>query len=171
MSNFESALAYVLNDEGAYSDNAKDKGGATNFGITLGFLNWITGKPSDIEDVKNLTREKASAIYRILWDKYQMDLIHDVNVASAIFDMLINIGAIAIKEAQEISNAPDVDCRMGPMTANAINAMKPAEFLLRFSAMRVTGYVNSSINKNEFTFLRGWINRALRIQSLVEKMV
>ena len=60
---FETAIAFVLNEEGGYSNDPRDPGGETNFGISK--------RAHPQVDIKNLTLEEAESIYRYehtAWD-------------------------------------------------------------------------------------------------------
>ncbi|MCC2654360.1 MAG: hypothetical protein K0Q60_4526 [Microvirga sp.] len=68
-SRFEKAVEIVLQHEGGFVHHARDPGGATKFGITRETLSRVRGRPVTIEDVRELTRAEALAIYRWLyWD-------------------------------------------------------------------------------------------------------
>lgn len=53
---FDKAIPTILRNEGGYVNNPTDPGGETNFGISKRSF-------PDV-DIKNLTQEKAVAIYR-----------------------------------------------------------------------------------------------------------
>jgi len=61
--NFERAQEIVREFEGGYSDDPKDPGGATNFGITHKTLAAWRGKPVSKADVANMSYQEAKDIY------------------------------------------------------------------------------------------------------------
>lgn len=61
--NFERAQEIVREFEGGYSDDPKDPGGATNFGITFKTLRAWRGKPVTKADVANMSYQEAKDIY------------------------------------------------------------------------------------------------------------
>ncbi|MBE1710918.1 MULTISPECIES: glycosyl hydrolase 108 family protein [Mesorhizobium] len=61
--NFERAQGIVREFEGGYSDDPKDPGGATNFGITRKTLAAWRGKPVSKADVANMSYQEAKEIY------------------------------------------------------------------------------------------------------------
>jgi lysozyme family protein len=65
---FPRVMAFISRWEGGFVNHPSDPGGATNMGITIGTLTrWRTaqGRPKPtVEDVRNLTRAEADAIYR-----------------------------------------------------------------------------------------------------------
>lgn len=69
---FRDALAFSLSDhiEGGYVNHPKDKGGATNMGVTQRtYTAWATKHGEPLIDVKDLTRPVAERIYREeFWD-------------------------------------------------------------------------------------------------------
>lgn len=73
----ESVLAHVLKDEGLWSDDPADAGGATNFGLTKTFLQTVTGRVWSDEDIHRLTRETALAVYRLWLKMRRLDQLPD----------------------------------------------------------------------------------------------
>ena len=62
MTNFDSAVAFVLKEEGGYVNNPNDPGGETNFGISKRAYPEV--------DIAGLTADTAAEIYRRdYWDK------------------------------------------------------------------------------------------------------
>jgi len=62
----ESVADYILKVEGGFADNPKDPGGRTKFGITAATLASARARLKDAglpEDVRDLTKEQALAIY------------------------------------------------------------------------------------------------------------
>ena len=60
---YDQAMAEVFSDEGGYTDDPNDPGGPTNYGITIhdARLYWKSNATAD--DVKNMPRSVAEAIY------------------------------------------------------------------------------------------------------------
>jgi len=61
---FARCLAEILKDEGGYVNRASDPGGPTNHGITLKTLREVYGSNQTINDLKAITPNEVSAIYR-----------------------------------------------------------------------------------------------------------
>jgi hypothetical protein len=82
---FEKAIEVVLEHEGGeFTDDPRDKGGATKFGIAQ---RWNP----DV-DVKSLTRSQAIVIY---WDRYWKGRRYEElpeQVAIKVFDLAVNLG-------------------------------------------------------------------------------
>lgn len=82
----------LLKHEGGYVDHPRDPGGATNMGITIGTLREYRGRPVTKEDVRNLTVEEATEIYRL---RYWLKIKGDELLAGpdiALFDIAVNSG-------------------------------------------------------------------------------
>ena len=96
---YDWAANIVLEHEGLFSDNTADKGGATNYGISLRFLKNQGIDINDdgqinLMDIKSLTAKKAKKIYKqYWWDKYNYEAINSIYIATKIFDMAVNMGA------------------------------------------------------------------------------
>lgn len=123
---FLQAVKYVLDHEAGYVDDPKDPGGATNLGITRGTLaNWrgvsVASLPKS--EVRNLSREEATAIYdEAYWDAARCDTLPPA-LAYAVFDFAVNSGpSRAVKKLQtELGfRGADVDGIVGGMTRRAI---------------------------------------------------
>ena len=65
--NFPACETFTLGEEGGYSDNPRDPGGPTKYGITQATLSHWRGVPASAYDVINLTTAEASAISRALY--------------------------------------------------------------------------------------------------------
>ena len=167
MSNFEKALAYVLANEGGYSNDPDDHGGATNFGITQKTLDEFRqmGIGSAFPmDVKYLLVHQAGIIYQARY--WFFEQIQDDRVATKAFDMAVNLGPTkAIKLLQVSANAVnpdshlDIDGKMGPLTVKAINGSIPSDFLEDL----VSELANFYISLNQPKFTKGWLNRAAKL--------
>lgn len=81
---FDEAVNIILKHEGGYSHDSLDPGGETNFGICKRSYPNI--------DIKNLTKEKAMAIYRAdFWDKLKIESLPR-NIRLLYFDCAVNQG-------------------------------------------------------------------------------
>ncbi len=174
---FEYAVDFVLKHEGRYSNHPLDRGGPTNYGLSLAFL-----KKSgldidydgdiDIEDVKALDEDEAKEIYyREWWDKYHYYTFNDVNIAKKVFDMAVNMGAMqAHKLLQRALNrrfqkSLTVDGILGPKTFRAsnevINTGLGKYLYTELQEIGAEFYVKLGAEKPHLqAFLRGWLNRA-----------
>ena len=81
---FAKAFAIVIGEEGGFTDDAADPGGATKYGISHAAYPNL--------DIANLTLADAQAIYqRDYWDRIGGDLL-DPRLALIVFDAAVNNG-------------------------------------------------------------------------------
>jgi len=177
MASFEKAIKEILKHEGGYVNNAKDPGGATNYGVSIRLLadhpelgDFDGDGDVDIEDIKNMTIDDATKVYKTLWwDKYGYEKFIRDDIALKIFDFSVNAGGSrAHKILQESLNSYGlkltVDGIIGNATYQAVNAFDTDEtahkFLNVYRAKQTefyTGLVTSKPNLG--IFLKGWLNR------------
>lgn len=157
---FRQAVEVVLKHEGGYVNDPNDLGGETKYGISK--------RSYPNVDIKNLTREQAMEIYRKdWWDRYKYDQIKDLDVATKVFDLAVNMGpSPAHRLFQEAVNFTEgtrlaVDGIIGPMTLNAVNKANSRKVVqaLRFMAAKRYFELAKARTANR-AFLLGWLNRA-----------
>lgn len=186
MADFDIAINTIIKNEGKFSDNNADKGGPTNFGISLRFLRGL-GKSGDINldgvidinDIKYLTLEMADNLYHhYFWDEYGYGQIKDQDIATKIFDISVNAGpgnaASIVQRAVNyivtgIGRASeavlDVDGVLGPKSIKEINNVNPTEGLLVAIILFQKMYYQKVLKKfpDQKEFINGWIKRAEKI--------
>lgn len=127
---FPEAFEHVVGIEGKYSNNPRDSGGETMYGITFA----VARANGYVGDMRNMPLGVAQAIYRQqYWDLLKLDDIAAVSqkIAHELFDTAVNCGTSkAGKFLQRALNAfnrggrdyPDVqvDGLVGPMTVDAV---------------------------------------------------
>lgn len=169
---FDSAVNVVLEHEGGYSNNPKDPGGETNFGITHIDLQAHARELNLPLDVKELTRVEAEYFYKkVYWDEYNYNAINSLPIATKIFDMAVNMGA---HEAHELvqralgycgySNI-SVDGVIGVHTLAAINevTLHGRESDLMDELVNEAKWFYDYLVEEKPTlkkFLNGWLKRA-----------
>lgn len=157
------AVDRVLLNEGGYSSNPADPGGATNFGISA--------RQHPGLDIAALTRDAAVRIYwREWWLKFGFARLPTAAAAKT-FDLAVNIGpAHAIECLQRALRAcghrVSEDGSLGAETALAAAGAHSAALIsaLRSEAAayyRVTAALARGPRANaDREFLAGWLNRA-----------
>jgi lysozyme family protein len=91
-SNFEISLKHVLKHEGGYVDHPRDPGGSTNLGVTIKTLSRWLKRPASKAEVRALTVEKVTPIYRAwYWDEVRADTLPS-GVDVSVFDAAVNSG-------------------------------------------------------------------------------
>jgi len=157
MKSFKEIIEKVLEHEGGYVNDPKDLGGETKYGITKRFY-------PDV-DIKNLTIEQATEIYKKdYWDRNRVESLPQ-NLWHIYFDMCVNMGkrtAVKVLQRAAVNKGRkiEVDGGLGPMT---IGALKGVE-LDRVRAFRVKYYVDLITAKPEQEkFYLGWFRRATEV--------
>lgn len=121
----------AFNMEGGYSDDRADTGNyyngqfiGTNHGISAPLLAEVLGRTPTVDDMKNLTAEEASNIYK---ERYVTQFGIDElprDVQEIVFHGVINSGGHAIKAVQQLLGLKQ-DGVVGPKTREA---MRNADF-------------------------------------------
>ncbi len=149
-------IANILDEEGGYTDNPADAGGATNFGITQ-----ATANDYGLGDVRNLTRDQAAAAYvRILHD-WRIDTIPDFNVFELTADSCVAHGPGNGIKWLQMALGCTPDGSIGPQTQSKMNLI-PSWRVIYYSILALrTQFYGIIINKNhsQSVFAEGWLNR------------
>ena len=155
---FARCVNVVLQKEGwdAYTNNPKDSGGPTKYGITLATLSAFRKHPCSAEEVQSLGEDEALAIYRAnYWHIIAGDqLPAGVNLMT--FDCAVNQGpGHAIRWLQAAAGC-SADGVIGPATLAAVTSADPAALIEKFKQERLQAYESSP---GWATFGHGWTNR------------
>lgn len=128
-STYQSAMVQVFRDEGGYTNDPRDPGGPTNWGITLGDARHYWKADATAEDVRNMPKSVASEIYE---KHYALPLHYDdlpAGVDYAVLDYGINSGiSRSAKVLQRLVGVP-ADGSIGPITLQAVSKFKPADLV------------------------------------------
>jgi lysozyme family protein len=157
--NFENAVNLVLSQEGGYSNNPSDPGGATNFGISQ--------RSYPDLDIANLTQDEAKSIYkRDFWDSQNYQNINGKDLSAKIFSLAVNMGPsranLLMQQAlRAVGQNVQQDGVLGPLTLGAISSVDPGNLLAALKS-EAAGYYRMLVAKNSQRkqFLNGWLNRA-----------
>ena len=150
MAKFELAIPITLKNEGGYCCNAADPGGETNFGLSK--------RSYPNLDIRHLTIEQVTEIYRR--DFWKFDGINDQALANKIFDMHVNMGAMAFRVLQRTLGLP-LDNTYNPKVEAAVNNSEPVSLLAHYKAELASHY-RWIVQENpaEAEFLPNWLHRA-----------
>jgi len=172
MASFVLAYPAVLKIEAGYVNDPNDPGGETNFGITK--------RDHPDEDIKNLTKERAIAIYKAkYWDPLRLDFINDQEIADKLLDMSVNLGtettAMRLQRALNytlVGRPVIIDGDIGPQTLAAINALARVAAIgpdletlgLALRAYHAARYIElvEGPDPRFDTFAKGWLRRAMK---------
>lgn len=147
---FDQAFDRLMMFEGGYSNDSRDAGGETKFGISKAAY-------PDV-DIANLTKEEARHLYfRDYWAPLQLDQLPE-SVRYPLFDFAVNSGKVqAVKTLQQTLDLTD-DGILGPRTIRAASECK--NLLAKFLSNRLLFLCNI---KSFDTFGRGWTRRVAQV--------
>lgn len=155
----------ILKNEGGYVDIPQDRGGATNFGVTIGEYGLYLGHPASKEEVKKMPIAHARDIFR---NKYYLKPGIDKiagPLQPVVFDASVLYGPVrAIKFLQEVIGV-ESDGKLGPKTAAAsIEACQNqgAWAVVNAYVAKRIAFCEAIVRNNpsQKIFLKGWKNRA-----------
>lgn len=145
---FDTAFTRLLGHEGNYSNDPKDPGGETKWGISK--------RSYPNLNIKDLTQDQAKAIYLSdFWSKVNGD-----NLPSAVmwnlFDFAVNSGiSTAIRYLQKSVGVAD-DGHWGPMSQAAAEKMGENDMVMLLVANRMEFQAKLSTWPS---YGKGWTNR------------
>lgn len=153
MTAFDRAVLFVLGQEGVYSDDARDPGGETKWGIARAMHPEITA-----EAWARWTRADAVALYRAdYWTAVQGDALPP-GLGLAAFDAAVNPGpSAAVRFLQQALGVP-VDGVIGPRTLAAARSALPRTVAADLLARRVVYWASRPTWSR---FALGWSRRTL----------
>jgi len=166
MSDFDVAMDVVIMHEGGWEDRPGDRGGKTNYGVTLPFLREFRPEAT-LDDLKNLTRIGAEEVYKkLLWDRWALDMINDQSVATKLLDSAVWQGwpwawITAQRCCSRLGRPLKCDGVLGPNTRWAINTVKPELFLQEFCTEQLN-LIDEECERDprQKPFVDGWAMRA-----------
>lgn len=148
--NFDKAVEVILKWEGGYVNDMNDPGGETKYGISK--------RAYPNEDIKNLTLDRAKAIYkRNYWDRLKCDSM-EYPIALSVFDMAVNAGVSASAKVLQNLLAVNPDGIIGNITLSALKTK--ANVVNEFTRDRIIYYASLA---NWSKYKKGWTNRILDI--------
>ena len=145
---FDECFEKLIGHEGCYSNNPKDHGGETKWGVSK--------RAYPALDIADLTIDDAKQIYkRDYWDRAQCDRLHP-DLAFQVFDGAVNSGiGNSIRWLQEASGVA-VDGVVGPLTLRKVGDMEPSIIIARYNGVRLKFMASLSTWD---VFGRGWARR------------
>lgn len=150
--NFETAFTKLLGHEGGYSNNPKDPGGETMWGITAAVARAHGYKGQ----MRALPQAVAQAIYRKdYWDAVQADKL-PAAVRYPVFDAAVNSGVRQATLWLQFALGVVLDGVIGPRTLAAAQAADGAALASAMLGARLKFMTNLSTWP---TFGKGWARR------------
>lgn len=151
-SNFNDCCDRLLKDEGGYSNDPDDRGGATNFGITIADYRKYIKADGTPNDVKNMSVTDARSIYKSkYWDALNCDALSS-GVDYTVFDYGVNSGLG--RPRKDLTKFKDLS---GLKLIDAINDERQA-------------FLNAIGVGHNAKFLRGWTSRVSRVRAYSKKL-
>jgi len=148
---FNQAAAIVLADEGVFSDQAADPGGATKWGVARNAHPEIT----DAQWTAWTQSDSLSLFQTKYWDANQCGSM-PWPWALSVFDGAVNQGDVVIGWAQAALGLP-TDNVVGQHTLAAINSASDEDLRI-FLTLRLLSYTHDSAFS---TYGKGWFKRVI----------
>jgi lysozyme family protein len=156
--NFDRSLKLVLRDEGGYSNNKNDPGGATQWGIThIDYDAYRKRRGQRVQDVRRMTTAERDDIYRSkYWTGARCDDLPD-GVDYVVFDGAVNSGvAQSVKWLQRAIGGIVVDGHAGDVTVTSAVEDDPVHLITTICDQRMI-FLRSL--KTFKSFGKGWTRR------------
>lgn len=158
MSRFDECLKVILDLEGEPTNDPRDPGGLTKFGIAK--------RSHPNVDIMNLTKEEAADIYRReYWNPIHGDAL-PAGLDLLVFDSAINQGVKPAVLMLQLAAGAQGDSVMGSETLAAVNRKPKEEVAIMFAARRAKRY---AVNPNVGIYGTGWYKRLFVVFSLASK--
>ena len=155
----------ILRYEGGFVNDPKDRGGATNMGVTLATWRQVGYDKDgdgdiDADDIKLLSANDAVSVLKLnYWDRWKSDQIGNQSIAEILVDWVWGSGKWGIVIPQRILKVPD-DGIVGTATLFALNSANQRG--LHEAIFQARGRFILDLVKNhpeQKKFLDGWMNR------------
>lgn len=166
----EELIDDIIKKEGGYVNHPADKGGPTNFGITINTLSNYLGRKATIADVKRLKRATAIEIYKKVYYYGPNINLLPTALQPIIFDMAVNSGpSAAIKLLQRALfdkkyDVGEIDGKIGTRTIKCSNDWYAKEGKVAINILvskRKQFYLNLiARDSSQKVFEKGWLARA-----------
>jgi lysozyme family protein len=165
-SNFIRVMRHVFTWEGDFVNHAKDPGGATNRGITIRTLSAWFGRPATVDDVRALTEDTATAIYRErYWNPIHGDHL-PYGLDYVAMDGAVNSGVRRGVQWLQAAIGVKADGAVGPKTIDAARRA-PRTAIAKACALRV-GFMRGL--RHWGTFGVGWSRRVAHVEATATTM-
>lgn len=167
MAQFDACVAFTLLEEGGFSDDPRDPGGATNWGITLHTLSHWRGRACTVQDVRDLTQAEARAIYRVSYWHAMKCSAFTYGLDLMVFDEGVNSGPPRSVELLQAVIGASVDGIVGAETISA------AEFAAMPDAVNMLADRQEAAYRADAGFSvfgDGWLARLRRRHDLALQM-
>ncbi len=157
---FDEAFDVLIGNEGEFTRDPRDRGNWTSGKIDNGELKGtkfgISAMTYPLVDIKNLTLDKAKAIYkRDFWNKMNADKLPKA-ILFDLFDMAVNSGVSTACRTLQRAVGSTPDGVIGPKTVANIALMDEQLVDKRFAAQRLLFLCDMATWPS---FGKGWVRR------------
>ena len=167
MANVNDLAPLILKWEGGFVNDPKDRGGATNMGVTLNTWKSVGydkngDKKIDVKDLKLLSKEDVvkKVLKPYFWDKWRADEINNQSIANILVDWVYTSGKYGITKVQAMLNLKP-DGVVGNKTLSAINDYPNQRQLFQRIKNERLAFIDRIVKNNpsQRRFMKGWKNR------------
>ncbi|MES2500822.1 MAG: glycosyl hydrolase 108 family protein [Pseudomonadota bacterium] len=157
---FDRAFTALIGNEGAYTNDPKDRGNWTSGKIGVGLLKGtkygISAMTYPTVDIRNLSLDNAKKIYhQEFWLKAHCDELPNA-IRFDIFDMAVNSGVLATIKTLQKAIGADPDGIIGSQTKKLLEFYDAERLDKRLSAQRLLYICDIGTFP---TFGKGWVRR------------
>jgi len=176
---FDTIHKFVTRWEGGYVDDPHDRGGATNFGVSLRFLQGLPIEEADINrdgvvdkrDIRDLTKDDARRILkRHFWDELRLQTLALMKprIAACCYNFGMNMGAGTMRKLAQAAAGATADGIWGPKTWKAFYEADDRATALKMCKLARERYERIALNNpSQQKFLRGWLSRVRELEKLI----
>lgn len=169
---FETCVRITLKEEGGFQKDPGDSGnwtgGKIGKGILKGTKYGISAASYPTLDIKNLTIERATDIYRSdFWDRLRADELPEF-IRMSIFDMAVTAGVAGAIRVLQLAVKVAQNGKLDSITIREAKFLGLDEFTeARKEYYR--GVVERKPEKKKY--LNGWLNRADNVAKLTKELI
>jgi hypothetical protein len=159
---FEDAVAHVFKEEGGFINHPKDKGNATNWGISKSVYEEHLGRSASVSEIKEMPRDVAKEIYhKQFWEKMNGDSIQNPKLSKVIFSQFVNRGPRVFRDIKKELGVNSTSTTFDENAVNALNSVQDDKSFLvnRIENNRKFHEKIVENNPDQAVFLRGWMRR------------
>lgn len=161
---FEAIVSLIIQSEGGYVDHPLDKGGPTNMGITMPFLEEAWERPVSEQNIKDLGYDDARVAYhKMVWQKWGVHRLPS-ELQYLMFDWMVMSGPGTPTKFLQRKIGTKADGIIGPKTAKAAQKKLGVTIVTQFKKELVLEIIRYFIgiarrDPTQLAFLEGWFNR------------
>lgn len=173
-SKFDACHTITAKWEGGWSDHPDDPGGKTMYGITQATLSAYLGRPATAQEIRQLSKERAKAIYAAnYWDVVGGDAL-PAGIDLCVYDFGVNSGPSRAVKSLQAALGVKADGWYGEKTLEAVLRADPVKLIDTLCDRRLA-FMKSIKNRETGELLwnkfgNGWANRVADIRRQAKRM-